>query len=181
MGGGASAVGVQGASSAFGVFQSFEQAHILRQNAQIAEANIPYIRANALERARQLQVGKYLTHGKQRAGYAGRGLAVTGSVFDVMSDTVTNFDRDTSFALLEGELQVRGMQRSADLSRYQARTGIRDAIVGGGLNTGAMAAKASMLGFGGGSFGGAGFGTADPKASSTIKNWYGGGGFGSAY
>lgn len=150
MGGAAAAVGMQGASSGFGVFQSFEQANILRQNAQIAEANIPYIRANALEQARQLQVGKYLTQGKQRAGYAGRGLAVAGSVFDVMSDTVTNFDRDTSFALLEGELQARGMQRQADLSRYQARTGIRDAIVGGVLNTGAMKARSSMPGFGSG-------------------------------
>jgi hypothetical protein len=67
-----------------------------------------------------------------------------------MSDTVTNFDRDTSFALLEGELQARGMQRQADLQRYQARTGIRDAIVGGVLNTGAMKARASMPGFGSG-------------------------------
>ena len=142
------AVGAQAAGGVFGVVQSFEQAHILRQNAQIAESNIPYIRANAAEQARQLQVGKYLTKGKQRAGYAGRGLAVTGSVFDVMSDTVTNFDRDTSFALLEGELQVRGMQRQADLSRYQARTGIRDAIVGGALNTGAMYARARAPGFG---------------------------------
>jgi hypothetical protein len=33
------------------------------------------------------------------------------------------------------------MQRQADLSRYQARTGIRDAIVGGALNTGAMYAR----------------------------------------
>jgi hypothetical protein len=150
MGGAAAAVGAQAASGGFGIFQSFEQAHILRQNAQIAEANIPYIRANAAEQARQLQVGKYLTQGKQRTGYAGRGLAVSGSVFDVMSDTVTNFDRDTSFALLEGELQARGMQRQADLSRYQARTGIRDAIVGGVLNTGAMGARASMPGFGSG-------------------------------
>ena len=150
MGAAAAAVGMQGASGGFGVFQSFEQAHILRQNAQIAEANIPYIRANAAEQARQLQVGKYLTIGKQKAGYAKSGLAVTGSVFDVMSDTVTNFDRDTSFALLEGELQARGMQRQADLSRYQARTGIRDAIVGGALNTGAMGARATMPGFGAG-------------------------------
>jgi hypothetical protein len=130
MGGAAAAVGAQGASSAFGIFQSFEQANILRQNAQIAESNIPYIRANAAEQARQLQVGKYLTQGKQRAGYAGRGLAVAGSVFDVMSDTVT--------------------KRQADLSRYQARTGIRDAIVGGVLNTGAMNARSSMPGFGAG-------------------------------
>jgi hypothetical protein len=150
MGGAAAAVGMQGASGVFGAVQSFEQANILRQNAQIAEANIPYIRANALEQARQLQVGKYLTQGKQRAGYAGSGLAVTGSVFDVMSDTVTNFDRDTSFALLEGELQVRRMIRDADLQRYQARTGIRDGIVGGVLNTGAMAARATMPGFGAG-------------------------------
>lgn len=150
MGGAAAAVGMQGASSGFGIYQSFEQANILRQNAQIAESNIPYIRAHAAEQARQLQVGKYLTQGKQRGGYAGRGLAVAGSVFDVMNDTVTNFDRDTSFALLEGELQARGMQRQADLSRYQARTGIRDAIVGGVLNTGAMGARAAMPSFGAG-------------------------------
>ena len=179
MGAAGAAVGAQGASSVFGVVQGFEQANILRQNAQIAESNIPYIRANAAEQARQLQVGKYLTQGKQRTGYAGRVLAVTGSVFDVMSDTVTNFNRDTSFVLLQGELEARGQQRQADLSRYQAKTVIRDAIVGGALNTAAMGARASMPGFGSG-FSGQGFGTANPAASSPIKNWYGGGGFGSA-
>lgn len=150
MGAAAAVVGAQAASGIFGVAQSFEQANILRQNAQIAESNIPYIRAQAAERARQLQVGKYLTQGQQRTGYAKSGLAVSGSVFDVMADTVTNFNRDTSFALLEGELQARGMQRQADLSRYQARTGIRDAIVGGVLNTSAMYARSTMPAFGAG-------------------------------
>ena len=140
-------VGAQAAGSVFGVYQANEQAGILRQNATIAEQNIPYIRANAAEQARQFQVAKYLTQGKQRTGYAGAGLAVGGSVFDVMSDTATNYNRDTSFALLQGELQAQGMQRQADLSRYQARTGLRDAIVGGVLNTGAMGARATMPAF----------------------------------
>jgi hypothetical protein len=140
----AAAITTQALSGGYGVVQSFEQAHILRQNAVIAESNIPHIRANAAEEARQLQVGKYLTQGKQRAGYAGRGLAVGGSVFDVMSDTVTNFDRDTGFALLKGELNVQGQQREAGMLRYQARTGIRDAIVGGILNTAAMGARTQM-------------------------------------
>lgn len=144
---GAAVVGAQAASSVFGIYQANEQANILRQNATIAEQNIPYIRAHAAEQARQFQVAKYLTQGKQRTGYAGAGLAVGGSVFDVMSDTVTNFNRDTSFVLLEGELQARGMQRQADLSRYQARTGLRDAIVGGVLNTSAMGARSTMPGF----------------------------------
>jgi len=51
--------------------------------------------------------------------------------------------------------------------------------VGGVLNTAAMGARAGMPGFGLG-FSGQGFGTANPAASSPIKNWYGGGGFGSA-
>jgi hypothetical protein len=129
----------------FGVLQATEQGHILRQNADIYQSNIPYIRAAAAEKARQLQVGSYLTQGAQRAGYAGRGLAVGGSVFDIMSDTVTNFNRDASFVLLEGELQARGMQRQADMSRYQARTVLRDAIVGGVLNTASMGARASAM------------------------------------
>lgn len=144
------AVGMQGASAGFDIFRAYEQKKVFKQNAQILEGNIPYVRANAAEQARQLQVGKYLTQGKQRGGYAGRGLAVAGSVFDVMSDTVTNFDRDTSFALLEGELEARGMQRQADLMRYQGKTGVRDAIVGGVLNTGAMGARSTMPGFGSG-------------------------------
>ena len=148
MGAAGAAVGAQAAGSLFGVYQANEQAGILRQNATIAEQNIPYIRAHAAEKARQLQVGKYLTVGQQRAGYGKAGLAQGGSVFDVMNDTVTNFNRDTSFVLLEGELQARGMQRQADLSRYQARTGLRDAIVGGTLNTGAMYARSQMPAFG---------------------------------
>lgn len=144
MGAAGAAVGMQAASGAVGVYQANEQAGILRQNASIAEQNIPYIRARAAEQARQLQVGKYLTVGKQRAGYGKAGLAQGGSVFDIMNDTVTNFNRDTSFVLLEGELEARGQQRQADLSRYQARTGLRDAIVGGVLNTGAMYARSRM-------------------------------------
>jgi hypothetical protein len=131
-------------TAAMGVVQANEQAKVLRQNASIAESNIPYIRAQAAEKVRQLQVGRYMTVGAQRGGYAGRGLAVSGSVFDIMSDTVANFNRDSSFALLEGELAVRNQKRQADLSRYQARTGMRDAIVGGGLNFAAMGARASM-------------------------------------
>lgn len=150
MGAGGAAVGAQAASSAYGVYQSVQQAKILRQNAQIAQQNIPYIRARAAEQARQLQVGKYLTHGQQRTGYAGRGLAVSGSVFDVMADTATNFNRDTSFALLEGELAVRNQQYQAKMLRYQANTGIRDALVGGTLNTTAMYARSTMPSFGAG-------------------------------
>jgi len=144
MGASGAAVGMQAASGAYGVYQANEQAGVLRQNASLAEQNIPYIRAQAAEKARQLQVGKYLTVGKQRAGYGRAGLAQGGSLFDVMNDTVTNFNRDTSFVLLEGELEARGQQRQADLSRYQARTGLRDAIIGGTLNTGAMYARSRM-------------------------------------
>lgn len=150
MGAAAAAVGAQGAGGLFNVVQSVEQANILRQNASIYESNIPYIRQAAAERARQLQVGKYLTTGQQRTGYTGRGLAVGGSVFDVMSDTIANFNRDTSFVLLEGELAARGQQRQADLARYQARVGIRDAIIGGVLNTASVAARSQMPAFGGG-------------------------------
>lgn len=150
MGAGGAVVGSQAASSAYGVYQSVGQANILRQNAQVAQQNIPHIRARAAEQARQLQVGKYLTQGQQRTGYAGRGLAVSGSVFDVMADTVTNFNRDTSFALLEGELAVRNQQYQAKMLRYQANTGIRDALVGGTLNTTAMYARSTMPSFGAG-------------------------------
>lgn len=150
MGAAGAAVGSQAAGSAFGVFQSFEQAKLLRQNASIAESNIPYIRAQAKEQARQLQVGSYLTRGAQRTGYAARGLAVGGSVFDVMADSVQNFNRDASFAILQGELAAQGQQRQADLSRYQAKVGVRDAIVGGVLNTSAMAARSSMPAYGAG-------------------------------
>ena len=148
MGAAGAAVGAQAAGSAFGVFKASEEGRILKQNAAIYESNIPYIRAQAAERARQLQVGKYLTLGAQRAGYGGRGLAVGGSVFDIMRDTVTNFDRDSSFVLLEGELAARGQQRQADLSRFQAKTVLRDAIIGGVLNTVAVGSRAGMPSFG---------------------------------
>lgn len=146
----AAAVGVQALGGLFGVLKAGEEGAILRQNASIYESNIPFIRAAASEKARQLQVGKYLTTGQQRTGYAGRGLAVGGSVFDVMQDTITNFNRDTSFVLLEGELAARGQQRQADLARYQAKTGMRDAIVGGVLNVASVAARAQMPSFSGG-------------------------------
>ena len=147
---GAAATGVQAAGGVYNIFQATEQGHLLRQNASLAERDIPRIRAAASERARQLQVGAYLTKGRQRTGYAGRGLAVGGSVFDIMNDTATNFDRDTSFVLLEGELAARAKQREADLYRYQAKTGLRDAIVGSVLNTGAVASRAMMPSVGGG-------------------------------
>jgi len=141
------AVGVQALGGLFGVLQADEQGTILRQNASIYESNIPHIRAASFEKARQLQVGKYLVTGQQRTGYAGRGLAVGGSVFDVMNDTVANFNRDTSFVLLEGELAARGEQRKADLARYQAKTGMRDAIVGGVLNTLSVGTRTQMPSF----------------------------------
>lgn len=151
MGGGVSAggaaVGIQALSGAYGGYQAKQQGDILGQNASIAEQNIPFIRSQAAEKARQLQVGKYLTIGKQRAGYGKAGLAQGGSIFDVMADTTANFNRDTSFTILEGELAARGQQRQADLSRFQAKTGMRDAVVGGVLNTGAMYAKTQMPAF----------------------------------
>ncbi len=145
MGGAAqAAVGLQGLSGAYGVYQASEQAKILQQNAAIAEQNIPHIQARAAEQARQLQVGRYLTVGKQKAGYGRAGLAQGGSLFDIMDHTVENFDRDTSFALLEGQLHARGQQRQADLSRFQAGTLIPQAAIGGLLNTGAMYARSKM-------------------------------------
>lgn len=145
MGGAAeAAVGIQGLSGAYGVYQANEQAKILQQNAAIAEQNIPHIRARAAEQARQLQIGRLLTVGKQKAAYGKAGLAQGGSLFDIMDHTVKNFDRDTSFALLEGELQARGQQRQADLSRFQAGTLIPQAAIGGLLNTGAMYARSKM-------------------------------------
>jgi len=147
MGAAGAAVGLQGASGLYGMFQAKQQGDILNQNANIAEQNIPYIRAQAAEKARQLQVEKYLTIGKQRAGYGKAGLAQGGSILDVIQDTATNFNRDTSFTILEGELAARGQKRQADLSRYQAKTGMRDAIVGGVLNTGAIYARTKMPAF----------------------------------
>lgn len=138
------AVGIQGLSGAYGVYQANEQAQILRQNAAIAEQNIPLIRQRALEHARQLQIGKYLITGKQKAGYGKSGLAQGGSVLDLIDETTANFDRDTSFALLEGELQARGQQRQAELSRFQARTLVPQALTGGVLNTAAMYARSKM-------------------------------------
>ena len=98
------AVGTQAAGAGYGIYNSLQQGGILRDNARLAERDIPLIQANTRERARQLQVSSYLTRGAQKGGYAARGLAVGGSVFDVMADTATNFDRDTSFVFLEGEL-----------------------------------------------------------------------------
>ncbi len=145
MGGAAqAAVGLQGLSGAYGVYQASEQAKILQQNAAIAEQNIPHVQARAAEQARQLQRGKYLIVGKQKAGYGKAGLAQGGSVLDLIDDATANFDRDTSFALLEGQLQARGQQRQADLSRFQAGTLIPQAAIGGVLNTGAMYARSKM-------------------------------------
>ena len=149
MGAAGAAIGTQAAGGLFNIYRSTEQGQLLRQNATLAERDIPLIRAATNERARQLQVGSYLTKGAQRAGYGGRGLAVGGSVFDIMSDTATNFDRDTSFVLLEGEMAARAKQREADLFRYQAKIGVRDAIIGSVLNTGATASRAMLPNMGG--------------------------------
>lgn len=139
MGVGGAVIGLGAAQSAYQGFRGVQQSDILNQNADITAANAPYVRAAAKEKARQLQVASYLMQGRQKAGYAGAGLAVGGSVFDVMNDTVANYTRDASFAILEGELQARGMQRQADLYRVQAKSTMRDAIVGGMLNFGSTA------------------------------------------
>lgn len=136
---------VSGAQAAMGVGQAYQQGQVLRQNAQIEEANIPYIRQQAFEQARQLQVGSLVTLGRQRTGYAKGGLAQGGSVFDVMQDTATNFNRDANLALLQGELQARAAQRRADLYRFQARTGMFDAIGGGLLGMAGTGAYAQSL------------------------------------
>lgn len=139
MGVGGAVMGLSAAQSAYQGFRGSQQSDLLNENAAITEANAPYVRAAAKEKARQLQTASYLMQGRQKAGYAGAGLAVGGSVFDVMQDTATNYTRDASFAILEGELQARGMQRQADLYRTQARNTMRDAIVGGMLNFGSTA------------------------------------------
>lgn len=127
-------MGLSAASAAYQGFRGSQQNSLFRENARITEGNIPYVRAAAQEKARQLQVASYLMQGRQKAGYAASGLAVGGSVFDVMHDTAMNYTRDASFAILEGELQARGMQRQAELFRIQGRNTMRDAIIGGGLN-----------------------------------------------
>ena len=170
MGAAGAAVGVQALGAGFGIFKAAEEGKIHRQNASIYESNIPYIRARAAEQARQLQVGSYLTVGAQKAGYAGRGLAVAGSVFDVMSDTVKNFNRDTSFVLLEGELLARGEQRKADMARFQAKTGMRDAVIGGVLSTAGVAARTQMPAFGGGY-------TQNPYQMSPVNSGFAGTGY----
>jgi hypothetical protein len=136
---GTAALAVGAAQSAYQGFRGAQQSSLLNENAAITEANAPYVRAAAREKARQYQVASYLMQGRQKAGYAGAGLAVGGSAFDVMSDTAANYTRDASFAILEGELQVRGMKRQADLFRIQASNTMRDAIVGGALNLGRTA------------------------------------------
>lgn len=132
-------MGLGAAQAAYQGFRGSQQSALLNENAALTEANAPYVRAAAREKARQLQTASYLMQGRQKAGYAGAGLAVGGSVFDVMADTAANYTRDASFAILEGELQARGMQRQADLFRTQARSTMRDAIVGGMLNFGSTA------------------------------------------
>ena len=136
MGVGGATLALGAASAAYQGFRGSQQSDLLRQNAAITEANVPYVRAAAREKARQLQTASYLMQGRQEAGYAASGLAVGGSVFDVMEDTARNYTRDASFAILEGELQARGMKMQADYFRTQARNTMRDAIVGGMLNFG---------------------------------------------
>ena len=142
---GAALLGLGAAQAAYQGFRGSQQSDLLRQNAAITEANAPYVRAAAREKARQLQTASYLMQGRQRSGYAASGLAVGGSVFDVMEDTARNYTRDASFAILEGELQARGMKMQADYFRTQARSVMRDAIVGGLLNFGSTAITASAI------------------------------------
>ena len=138
-------MGVGAGQLGMGLLQGYQQSQIARQNAQVEEANIPYIRAQAAQQARQLQVGSYLTRGLQRTGYAKSGLSQGGSIFDVMNDTVANYNRDTNLVLLQGELEARAAQRRADLSRYQAKLGMFDAITGGLLKFGGTSAYAMSL------------------------------------
>lgn len=145
VGAGGAMIGLAAAQAAYQGFRGAQQSGILRENAAIMEANAPYARAAAKERARQLHTASYLTQGRQKAGYAGAGLAVGGSVWDVMNDTATNYTRDAAFALLEGELQARGMKRQADLYRTQASSTMRDAIVGGMLDFGSSAVRYSTV------------------------------------
>lgn len=138
-------MGLAAAQSAYQGFRGAQQSGLLRENASMMEANAPYARAAGQERARQLQTASYLLQGRQKAGYAGAGLAVGGSVWDVMNDTATNYTRDAAFAILEGELQARGMQRQASYYRTQASSTMRDAIIGGMLNFGSSAVQYSTV------------------------------------
>lgn len=169
---GTMSMALAGANAAYQGFRGFQQSGLLRENAAITEANAPYVRAAAKEKARQLQTASYLMQGRQKSGYAASGLAVGGSVFDLMNDTATNYTRDATFALMEGELEARGMQRQADLYRIQARNAMRDGIVGGMLNFGSSAVNLKMMSdwSRGGSGGGSGIG-----GTSALTNTGGGG------
>ncbi len=135
----AASLGAGALSAGAQLSTAWSQGSILNQNANVLRQSASVARSSGLEEARQIRIASYKTAGMQRTAYGKSGLAVSGSLLDVMDESRNNYEFDAQKAIYQAELQARGMEYQATIAQYQAKVGKYNAIFG---------ASASVLGAG---------------------------------
>lgn len=112
------------------LMQGNEQRAILDQNAAMTRRSADVARAAGKEDARQIRYAAYKTAGQQRGAYGKAGLALSGSLLDVMADTAAQYEMDEKKALYNAELQAQGLLYEANMMESQGKMVQRNARIG---------------------------------------------------
>jgi hypothetical protein len=137
------------AVSAVGAIQQGQAASAAGKfNAKTATANASAARETAAIEQSQNRMLAVKTIGAMRANFASSGLANTGSVADVIADSMSNAELDSQLIWYRGEAQARGFQSQAGLSTMQAQSAKQQgmwnaagALLGGGAKTADMMSR----------------------------------------
>jgi len=100
--------------------QSAAEAQMLRQNAYYYEAEAQMARQKAQWDEGILREQIRSTMGAQKAAYAARGVRMTGSPFEVISETLIQGQKDILAVRYGGELQAYKALATADMYRQKA-------------------------------------------------------------
>ncbi len=117
--GAVSAIG--GLASGFGQMQSAgAETQMGEYNAQVYEQNAQATRqSQALSEIQKRKAAK-ATVGSQVAIYAHSGIKMSGSPLEVMLGSYANSEMDIAIDRYNSEIQARGYQNKADVTRYEA-------------------------------------------------------------
>lgn len=127
IGGGGMSASSFGAVSAFGsilsaiggIYSGYLSKQVAEHNAKVAEAQAELVQANiGVRNYISKKKIKELT-GTQRAAYSKAGVKLTGSPIDVMVDSQSNMELETSLANINDQMTASGYQSEAML--YKAK------------------------------------------------------------
>ena len=118
------AVGLMAAGTVIGALGALKEGQSASEagkyNAKTATANAQAAREMATLEGAQQRMLAFKTVGAMRANFASSGLAKTGSVEDVLADSMANAELDNMIIKYRGEAAARGYTSQAQLSNMQA-------------------------------------------------------------